>query len=122
MKKSLAVSSVLLTLLGLAATLLAVLSLAAYVTSGGLAMLFTLFIAACLWWLIALLAGVLGLFSLKWPKLRTAAIVLSLLFAVRSAVDVVSCFSYWETTTFLGCLLRLALVVWFFLSTLKAPD
>ena len=122
MKKSLIISSTLLTLLGLTSTVLATISLLATLTSPTMLMFIGLFFAASLASLAPLLAGAFGLLSLKWPKLRNAALVFSLLFGVLCAMDLFSCFAHWSFSSFAGSAIRMALVVWFFLSALKAPD
>lgn len=73
------------------------------------------------WWIAGLMAGVLGMLSLRWEKLQGGSVALGLLFGVRMAMELVSCLVYgiFDLDT-LFALVRTALLVWFLVSALKA--
>lgn len=120
-KLSLILSSSLLTLLGAPAILLCIIQLGYWSSAyDGFFLPIILTFGLSMWWVLAFIAGVLGLLSLKWHKLGNAGMLLGLLFAVRCAVEAAGSIGYWSS--FAICLLRLALAVWFFLSALFAED
>ena len=86
-------------------------------------MVLLLIIPGNLWTLALLVAGVLGLLSLKWQKLRSAGMVLGLLYGVRTGVSLIECFIYSNYTHLVSILGMLILILAFVVSAIQlSPD